>query len=259
MPNTFDARKWFLISASAAIIIIAIAVSYWFFVIGATALASGKTDNINTNSSSYGNSFTVSATQKVIINPEIMIIKAAVNSSGDDLSAMLPVHLKKMADLEQFFQGQEIAMSDVERGRVNFSPYSDCCDRYGCDYCDESESYYDEDGDRRETASSTQQISQTLTITLRDFSKFAAIAKKFKDDKVEISATNFSVTDFDQKIQEARIQAFANAKEKAEKLAIAAGVKLGEISTIRDDSHSQDYDEYDQPSEVRVSLTYKIK
>lgn len=82
------------------------------------------------------------------------------------------------------------------------------------------------------------QVSRSLRITLKDLSvqeKFLSALVAAKVDQV--NGVEFQITDTEKPLAQLRVKAFELAKRKAEGLAEAAGVKIGQVIQISVDSN----------------------
>jgi len=80
-------------------------------------------------------------------------------------------------------------------------------------------------------------VSQNVSIKIRDLEKVGTIVDKAGSlGANEVGSLSFTIDEPEQLRQEARIKALANAKEKAEALAKAAGVKLGKLVSFNESS-----------------------
>jgi len=80
-------------------------------------------------------------------------------------------------------------------------------------------------------------VSNTVSVTLDDLSMVGeAIDTAIKAGATNVNSVSFSVADERPWLNEALVLAVENARQKAELLAAAAGVKLGPVMIIRDPS-----------------------
>ncbi|OGF20752.1 hypothetical protein A2257_03195 [Candidatus Falkowbacteria bacterium RIFOXYA2_FULL_38_12] len=83
------------------------------------------------------------------------------------------------------------------------------------------------------------QVSQGVAIKIRNLSKIGdMLAAAGEGGANQVSGLTFNIDDPEKLKQEARLKALANAKEKAEALAEAAGVKLGKVVSFSEYSDS---------------------
>jgi uncharacterized protein YggE len=97
------------------------------------------------------------------------------------------------------------------------------------------------DRDRNEEVVTGYRVTNMQTIKIRDIDKVGTIidaVARAGGDLTRISNINFSVEDPTEYYEEAREEAMADAKEKAQQLAKLAGVSLGKATYISESSDS---------------------
>jgi uncharacterized protein YggE len=83
------------------------------------------------------------------------------------------------------------------------------------------------------------QVSNSVTVTIRDLVKAGTLLDQVVQAGANnITGLNFSIADTSALVSEARIRAFDAAKAKAEAMAKAAGVELGEIISVSESSQN---------------------
>jgi uncharacterized protein YggE len=83
------------------------------------------------------------------------------------------------------------------------------------------------------------QVSNSVTVTIRDLVKAGTLLDQVVQAGANnITGLNFSIADTSALVSEARIRAFDAAKAKAEAMAKAAGVELGEIISVTESSQN---------------------
>ncbi len=144
-----------------------------------------------------------------------------------------------------------LAKEDIEKSGYQF------CNEY-CPTSNEGIEIIQAPADK--PAVSEDKISQTFKITLKNLATSQAVVKFLKSDlSIKIEATSLTSADFEDKLQEARIEATKKARENAEQIAQAANLKLGKITSI-EDSSSTGYPQDGLPiTEVIIKITYDIK
>jgi hypothetical protein len=79
--------------------------------------------------------------------------------------------------------------------------------------------------------------SNMLSVRIRDLAKVGGILQAGIDAGANnVSGLYFALEDPDSLLQEARVQAVADARKRAESLVAAAGAKLGKVLSIRETS-----------------------
>jgi len=95
--------------------------------------------------------------------------------------------------------------------------------------------YPPEDGKKRILVG--YEVSQRIHVKLRDFDKIPEALSLFAENGVEnLSGPRFEIEDIDAVKEKARMEAIEKAKEKAERLAKALGVKLGKVVSFQEDN-----------------------
>lgn len=90
-----------------------------------------------------------------------------------------------------------------------------------------------------QTRESGWRVSNSVAITLRDTSKAAALADLLSNtEATEVSGPNFSLDDTSDAQTDLLAQAIEDAKSKAQKVATAAGRKLGKVITVTEGTTS---------------------
>jgi len=94
---------------------------------------------------------------------------------------------------------------------------------------------YDEDGENLEGYA----VSNVVTASLRDFAKAGEVidaATKVAGDEIVVEGISFSFDDNTELVAKARTDAVKRARVQADQLARAAGVDLGDLLSINEDS-----------------------
>ncbi|WP_428897043.1 hypothetical protein Dip518_000828 [Parelusimicrobium proximum] len=85
-------------------------------------------------------------------------------------------------------------------------------------------------------------LSQTFTVTLEDLSKYDALLYGLLDKGVNrVESITFYSTEMRKYRDDARLLAVKHAKDKADLLTKAAGIKLGKVKNISEDNYSSIY------------------
>ncbi len=83
------------------------------------------------------------------------------------------------------------------------------------------------------------QVNNSVTVTIRDLVKAGPLLDQVVQAGANnITGLNFSIADTSALVEEARTRAFTAAKAKAESMAKAAGVELGEIISVTESSQN---------------------
>lgn len=157
--------------------------------------------------------FSVSAEGKVNAIPDIAEIRLTVISEGKDLANIQKENSEKINRIINFLKEKGIKDEDIKTEIYNLQPKYDW-----------QKSPYQIVG---------YTLNQTILVKIRDFNKIGEIlSEAVKYGANQISGPNFTIDDPEKLKEEAREMAIKKAKEKAEKIAKAANVKLGELFNI---------------------------
>lgn len=162
-------------------------------------------------------SITVSAEGKTVVTPDIAKVSFSVISEGMDTVKIAEDNVKKMNKTIDFVKEQGVDVKDIQTAGYNLSP------KYA----------YNESTGRSYISGYT--LTQTVYITIRDFSKISAILGTLPTLGVNnISSLSFDIEDQDTALADARNQAFEKAFAKAKEMADKNGVKIKRVVTFSD-------------------------
>lgn len=163
---------------------------------------------------------TVSGEGEAVGIPDIATITFSVIEQSDTVVSVTEASNATMANVVAVLKGAGIADEDIQTSSYNLSP------RY--DYTKIS---------RGEIVG--YQITQSVTVKVRQLDTIGAVIDVVTQAGInDVSSPYFEIDDPDQVKTEARAEAFTKAQAKAESLADAAGVQLGDIVTFSEDSPS---------------------
>lgn len=163
----------------------------------------------------------VSGEGKVKVTPDQAVIAIGVQNTGKDAKEVKTLNDETIDKVIKFLKKSNIPASDYKTTNVNlFKNY---------DYEKKKYSY---------------QANQTISITLKDLSKYDQIMSGLNENGVNnISGVEFKSSKMDEFEKEARKKAMLNAKQKAIDYVSVLGQKIGKALLISD--NSQTY--YPQP------------
>ncbi len=169
------------------------------------------------NSFNDKHTINISAEGKVTATPDLLTISISVVSKGSTAQAAQSGVTTKNANIETFVRTQGIADKDITTS--DYSVYPN----------------YNYDNGKNTIVDYS--AGQTLTIKVRDTKNVSAILDGVTQHGADqITGVNYSFADIDSVKEQAREVALQNAKDKAEKLANAAGVKLGRLVSFTENS-----------------------
>jgi uncharacterized protein YggE len=164
-------------------------------------------------------SVTVTGSGEASARPDMATVQVGVVTEGDSASEALKKNSQAMEGLMQSLAGQGIAEKDIQTTNVSVSPrYSNIRDR--------------------EMHIVGYEASNNVMAKIRQLSNLGTIL----DDVVEKGANrmhgvSFSVAEPNPILDQARQKAIQDARRKADLYATAAGVKLGRVLLIEEQSH----------------------
>jgi uncharacterized protein YggE len=158
---------------------------------------------------------TVSGSGKVYLTPDIAYITIGVHTEGDNAAEAVASNNAQTQKVIDAIKAEGIADKDIQT--TNFSIYP--------------QQEYDTDG--KPTGKVKYIVDNSVFVTVRDITKVGDVLDAaVKAGANSISGIQFDVADKTAALSEARKAAVEDAKVKAEELASAAGVSLGEVQTI---------------------------
>jgi uncharacterized protein YggE len=157
----------------------------------------------------------VSATGSVAAEPDIAHVTAGVVEEGDTAKEAIARNSAAMAKVVAALKSAGIASKDLQTTSLNVDPR------------------YTQAKDGRPARISGYRVSNQVRLTVRDVKKLGDVL----DEAIEAGANqinriSFGVANAETIKDEARKQAMANARRRAELYVAAAGVKLGPVLRI---------------------------
>jgi uncharacterized protein YggE len=181
----------------------------------------GPAINFNTVTQTTGQPFVVTGTGKATTAPDIAKIDFGITESGTDLKTVQNSVDQKSQSLVAQIKKLGIAASDIQTTSYQVNP------QYNYTAPVQNITGYD--------------VSTNYEVTIRDFTKINdLIATATSNGANNISGVSFDLSDNlkNQTMQSAREQAVTEAKTKAEGLAKAAGITLGKIINVSEETPS---------------------
>ena len=158
---------------------------------------------------------TVSGSGKVYLTPDIAYITIGVHTEGENAAEAVAENNAQAQKVIDALKAEGIAEKDIQT--TNFSIYP--------------QQEYDTEG--KPTGKIKYIVDNSVFVTVRDITQVGDVLDAtVKAGANSISGIQFDVADKTAALSEAREAAVADAKVKAEELASAAGVTLGEVQTI---------------------------
>lgn len=165
--------------------------------------------------------------------PDTAFVTSGVTSQGLTAKDALDANTKDMAALIDVLKSSGIDAKDIQTSNFSVNPnyiYSDNRDQNGYQLPPKIAGYT---------------VTNSVTVHVRDLNGLGTMLdKEVSVGANTINGISFSVEDPSELYAEARKSAFADAKDKADLYATAAGVQLGAIQQI---SENQGYSQPPQP------------
>ena len=206
---------------------------------------------------------TVSGEGKISVAPDLATAGFSVVTQGTDPAAIQKENSEKINKTVAFLKSKGIEAKDITTTNYNLYP------RY---------KYNQEDG---QSGIIGYELNQTVTVKLRDLEKVGEIVGGLTSAGVnQISQLSFSIEDPEASKNRARLDAFNQARSKAEAMAAANGVRIARVINFSESGGPYPIPYYErsylagkggdgavapdiQPGEqelnVQVTVTYEIK
>lgn len=172
------------------------------------------------------NTFTVSAEGKATGIPNIAQISFGVSTdSGKDMSAAQAENTKKMDDIMKFLDEQGVKKEDITTTGYNVSPRYQYfpCTAMSC----------------KPAETVGYNISQSVSVKVRDISKAGGILSGVVSRGANnTSGPTFVIDDKDKLESQARGEAIAKARAKAETIADQGGFRIGKLLSVSDNTNN---------------------
>ncbi len=162
------------------------------------------------------NTVSVSGTGKVAGVPDVLRLDMGVQHTGNDVNAALGAANRDVASIKRALDRYDVDDSDIQTSQLSINPH------------------YENNG-----KVNGYEVFQGLTIKLRDLGKAGqaiSAAAEAGGNATRINGVSFDIEDNAELIQAARDAAFADAKAKAQQYADLAGRRLGNVTTISEDT-----------------------
>ncbi len=160
-------------------------------------------------------SMTVSGTGQVTLVPDIASINIGVHTEADLVNDALSENTAQANAIASILKDLGVEEKDIQTSNFNVYP----ADRY--------------DPMTGQVQSRYFVVDNTMTVIVRDLSSLGDVLSAVVDAGANnINGITFDVENRDEAVAQARLLAIQNAKEKAQEIADAAGVELGDLLNI---------------------------
>jgi uncharacterized protein len=179
------------------------------------AFAQSETPTAQGDQAKVTRTVTVTGSGKVYLTPDIAYITIGVHTEGENAAEAVAANNTQSQKVIDALLAQGIAEKDIQT--TNFSIYP--------------QQEYDTDG--KPTGKIKYIVDNSVFVTVRDIDNVGDVLDAaVKAGANTISGIQFDVADKTAALSEARAAAVNDARVKAEELADAAGVSVGEVQTI---------------------------
>jgi len=160
---------------------------------------------------------TVSGESSVSVAPDVAMIRIGVSSKGKDARTASASNAKQMNGVLAAIKQSGIADRDIQTSRLSLQPQ------------------YDPDKSGRARLTGFQVINQ-LTVKIRNIASLPDVLDHaIAAGANEMSGIEFMVSQHSRLLDQARAEAIADARRKADLYAKAAGAKLGPVVSISEE------------------------
>ncbi|MBU4205073.1 SIMPL domain-containing protein [Patescibacteria group bacterium] len=165
---------------------------------------------------------TVSGEGKVYATPDIATVQLGVTNEGDDISVIVQKNTETMNSILKDIKDLGIDEKDIKTTQYSLSP------RY--------------DWIKGERVFKGYIITQQINVKIRDFTKIGdVLGTGTENGATLVGDLSFSIDDPEKARQEAREEAIAKAKIKAENIAEASGLKIIKLLNVQESSYDPYY------------------
>jgi len=185
---------------------------------GSTAFAQSATStNPSETTPTVTRTLSVSGNGKVYMTPDIAYVTIGVHTEGEDAIEAVASNNGRSQKVIDTIKQLGIPAKDIQTNNFNIYP----------------QQQYDTQG--KPTGKINYQVDNSVFVTVRDIDKIGKVLNAaVQNGANSISGIQFDVADKTKALSEARKAAVMDARTKAEELASAAGVTLGEVQTINE-------------------------
>ena len=173
------------------------------------------------------NTISVNGKGEAVSIPDIATFSFSVTENGKTVKDAQAKATDKINNALKAVKAGGVAEKDIKTFSYSINPHYDysstLCTQYGCPPGKQVLSGYD--------------VSQTIEVKVRDLSKAGALFDTIGTAGIQtVNGLSFAIDDIDSVKAKARADAITNAKEKAQKIADALGVRLVRVTSFFDSS-----------------------
>ena len=173
----------------------------------------------------------VSGSAERLAKPDLATISFVVREEGDTQAKAQDAVSKKIKSINDMLDDEDIDEDDIQTTNVNVSPTYKYIHPVTRVYCGIDGSAYCPRPYVREQIGF--QVSQSTRVKVRDIYDAGKIVAKLSDEGVEnLYGPSLEVDNYEDIVEEVKIEAIADAKQKAKARAKALGMKLGDVISV---------------------------
>lgn len=197
-----------------------------------TALAAYTHLTLKEAKSVFTGEANISVTGKgeVLAKPDIGTFSFAVRSEGEDAASAQEQSAEAVNAILSYLEGEEVEEKDIKTQNYNLNPkyrYEERVCAAGS-FCPPGERIID-----------GYEVSQNVMVKVRDLDKAGDLISGVGErGATNISSLQFTIDDEDALMAEARAQAVADAREKADVLADSLGMRVSRIVGYWEENHN---------------------
>lgn len=183
------------------------------FVLGACSRLAGE---LSGEADAQGRTLSVAGSGKAYLTPDLATISIGVRTENSNAARAVMDNNAQAAEIATVLRDMGVEEKDIQTS--NFNIYAN--------------QQYD---DRGNPIATTYVVENTVFVTVRDLSKLGELlGAAVEAGANQVYGIQFDVENREEALSQARKAAIENARAKAEELAAAAGVTLGEIQSINE-------------------------
>ncbi len=207
MPNKFEQHKsWFWVILNIVLV-----------VLGLFLLVAGKAVWKQSSALYPARTISISADGKAVVAPDLATLSFSVVAQGKDPVQLQNENNAKITKAIDYVKAQGVDAKDIKTSDYSLNPNYRWDDKKQISYID------------------GYTLNQSVIIKVRDLQKVATLLAGLPSLGInQINGVSFSVEDPDKFLNEARQEAFAEARAKAEEMARYNGVRLKRVVTFNE-------------------------
>jgi uncharacterized protein YggE len=215
---------------------IAVAAAYAF---GSTQSGASSAFAADTSAASDVPSIVMTGTGEATGVPDQLVFSLTVSTSASDVSAALNSANTATRNVLRAVSGQGVARKDVQTTGLSINPVYD----------------YSGSGPAVITGYRVSESLSVLVRSLPDAGSVIGTAVKAGGNAVRLHDLRLQIGDEQALLRQARDEAFAEAKAKAEQYAVASGRNLGEVISVREVHTSRNLDRLAVPAALDAAMS----